>query len=559
MQKKTFTYLLSKFYLLNERLEEVKKRLVISPFILLLVSCVFIVLMANTVFFDKLDALYPWQGNLSFIISLSLLLFSLIIFVMFVLNILLPVKIVVLVMLLIAAMVDYYGVVLGVLIDKTMIQNIVETNFAEAQEIVNLGLFSRIIFMAILPAALLLLIQVKRTTWQQRLRQQVLSITAIMMLIPILIAPFSAQYTSFFRLHKELRYYTNPLYPIYSALDYLAEQIVSVNTKEFRTLTTKISKSSSTLKPKLMILVVGEAVRADHLTLNGYPRDTTPNMSKQVGLINFSQVSSCGTSTAVSVPCMFSFFGRDDFTVSEAKSTQNILDVLAASSVRVSWRDNNSSSKGVADRLAYQSYRRSEVNTLCDVECRDVGMLVNLQQYIDQQTQDTLIVLHQMGNHGPAYFKRYPADFEFFTPACESAELSECSKHEIVNAYDNAIRYTDHFLAEVIKLLQANAAQYNTVMLYVSDHGESLGENGLYLHGMPYAFAPDAQTHVPIISWSSAPYIDIEKTKLHQDHAHSHDAIANTLLSLFEVKVNIADEFKVTPPLFYLKPEGGNK
>jgi len=559
MQKITFTYLLSKFYSLNETMGKAKEQRIISPFTLLLSCSVFIVLMANTVFFDKLNALYSWQENLSFIISLSLLLLSLILFVMFVLNILLPTKVVVFVMLLIAAMVDYYGVVLGVLIDKTMIQNVAETNLAEAQEIINLGLFSRVIFMAILPAALLLFIQVKNITWLQRLRQQAISITMIMVLIPILIAPFSAQYTSFFRLHKELRYYTNPLYPIYSVFDYLAEQTASLNSKQFINLTTQITKSSSTRKPKLMILVVGEAVRADHLSLNGYSRDTTPNMSKQAGLINFSQVSSCGTSTAVSVPCMFSFFGRDDFTVSKAKYTQNVLDVLAASSVRVSWRDNNSSSKGVADRLMYQSYRSSEVNTVCDVECRGVVMLVNLQQYVDQHTQDTVIVLHQMGNHGPAYFKRYPNEFEFFTPACQSAELSECSQHEIINAYDNAIRYTDYFLAEVIKLLQANSVQYNTAMLYVSDHGESLGENGLYLHGMPYAFAPDAQTHVPIISWFSAPYIDIEKTKAHQDDAYSHDTIANTLLTFFEVNTNIADEFKVTPPLFYLKPKGDDK
>lgn len=346
MKKFTITYLFSKFYSLNETIKKAKGRRVTSPFTLFLSCSIFIVLIANTVFFDKLNTLYPWQENLSFIVSLSLLLLSLNIFVMFVLNIVLPTKIVVVVMLLIAAMVDYYGVVLGVLIDKTMIQNVAETNFAEAQEIVNLGLFSRVVFMAILPAALLFFIQVKSTTWLQRLRQQAISITAVMVLIPILIAPFSAQYTSFFRLHKELRYYTNPLYPIYSVFDYLAEKTASLNSKQFINLTTQITKNSSTRKPKLVILVVGEAVRADHLSLNGYPRDTTPNMSKQAGLINFRQVSSCGTSTAVSVPCMFSFYGRDDFTVSKAKYTQNVLDVLAASSVRVSWHDNNSSSRG---------------------------------------------------------------------------------------------------------------------------------------------------------------------------------------------------------------------
>ena len=113
-------------------------------------------------------------------------------------------------------------------------------------------------------------------------------------------------------------------------------------------------------------------------------------------------------------------------------------------------------------------------------------MLVPLQEYIEKHpTGDIFIVLHQMGQHGPAYYKRYPASFETFTPACQSNQLETCSGDEINNAYDNSILYTDFFLSEVIKVLKRNEQKFESAMFYVSDHGESLGENGLYLHGLP--------------------------------------------------------------------------
>jgi lipid A ethanolaminephosphotransferase len=553
MQKTKFTYLFPLIHSLKNKLLQFKRPVTMSPFVLFLVYSVFIVLVANTVFFEKLDAVYPWEDNLPFIVSLILLITSLNILLMVLLNLVIPAKMVVLLLLSIAAVVDYYAVALGVIVDKTMIQNIVETDLAEAKDLINVGLCTRLIFITILPSIFLLYVKVKTDTRLQLLRHQAMSIVSIIVFIPILLAPFSAQYTSFFRLHKPLRYYTNPLFPLYSATSFVADKMSSAKDVSLITRTRHIQKNSSTLKPKLIVVVVGEAVRADHMALNGYPRDTTPNMSQQTGLINFSQVSSCGTSTAVSVPCMFSLSGRSNFDLNAAPHTQNVLDVLASSGVRVSWRDNNSSSKGVADRLPYQSYRSSEYNTICDVECRDIGMLVDLQTHIDQQTQDTLIVLHQMGNHGPAYFKRYPTSFEYFTPACQSNELSDCNQPEIINAYDNALRYTDFFLAQTIKWLKANSAKYNTAMLFVSDHGESLGENGLHLHGMPYAFAPKAQTHVPLISWFSAPYVDIDKTEAHKDQAYSHDDISGALLTLFEVTTDIDDEINAAGALFYLK------
>jgi lipid A ethanolaminephosphotransferase len=291
---------------------------------------------------------------------------------------------------------------------------------------------------------------------------------------------------------------------------------------------------------ELIVLVVGETARADHFSLNGYRRETNPELAAFDGLISYSDISSCGTSTSTSLPCMFSHQGRDEFDRQISSYTENILDLLQRAGVNILWRDNNSGSKGVASRLSYEAYHSPETNPVCDTECRDVGMLDGLQDYVDTHPGDILVVLHQMGSHGPAYFKRYPQAFERFVPACKSIELSQCTEAEIVNAYDNSILYTDYFLSRVIGFLQSNTPAYETAMLYVSDHGESLGEKGLFLHGIPYPFAPQEQTHVPVIIWSSETSdINFEASLALKDQPGSHDALFNTLLALFEVQTDL--------------------
>ncbi|WP_211212097.1 phosphoethanolamine transferase [Kiloniella laminariae] len=289
---------------------------------------------------------------------------------------------------------------------------------------------------------------------------------------------------------------------------------------------------------ELIIMVVGETARADRFSLNGYPRKTNP-LLEQLNVASFRQVRSCGTSTAISVPCMFSNDTEKDYETNTAKNKENALDVLVHAGVNVLWRDNNSSSKGVADRIPYQNYRDPNINPVCDLECRDEGMLVDLQDYIDSYPDgDIMIVLHQMGNHGPAYYLRYPKEFEKFQPVCATNELSDCSQEELDNAYDNAILYTDYFLSKVIGLLKKNDPKFETLMLYVSDHGESLGELGLYLHGMPNLLAPETQRHVPMIVWVGDNFTHFNNTDLQaqQDQAITHDNIFHTLLGLMEIE-----------------------
>jgi len=290
-------------------------------------------------------------------------------------------------------------------------------------------------------------------------------------------------------------------------------------------------------------MVVGETARANRFSLNGYERQTNPLLAREK-IINFPDFWSCETSTAASVPCMFSKQTRKQYNRRTADSTDNLLDILNRAGVNVLWRDNNSSSIGVADRVAYENFKSRDNNPVCDIECRDVGMLTNLQDYINgRKTGDILIVLHQMGNHGPAYYERYPPAFRKFTPTCDTNELSACSSKLLNNSYDNAILYTDYFLSEVIKLLKQNDDRFETVMFYASDHGESLGENGIYLHGLPYFLAPDTQKHVPALMWFGK-NSDVERLrniKKKRLTRLSHDNIFSTILGLFEIRTGVYD------------------
>jgi lipid A ethanolaminephosphotransferase len=290
-------------------------------------------------------------------------------------------------------------------------------------------------------------------------------------------------------------------------------------------------------KPKLIIMVVGEATRADHWGLNGYTPDTTPRLRAQ-DVVNFSKLYSCGTATAQSVPCMFSKFGRDNFDYRKGIGYENVLDILShTGKISLLWRDNNSDSKGVAMRIPYEDYRRAARNSICtEGECRDEGMLVGLDKYITEQNGSSiLITLHQMGNHGPAYYKRYPKEYALFTPVCTTNQLEKCTQQEISHAYDNAVLHTDAFLSETINLLKQYQTTYEVGLIYMADHGESLGENGVYLHGMPYFMAPDAQKHVAAVMW----FADHNRTALLKskaDQSYSHDNLFHTLLGLFDVE-----------------------
>ena len=434
----------------------------------------------------------------------------------------------------------YYMAQYGVVIDTDMLENAMQTNPGEFWGLVTPSLVIRTLLLGVLPAWLVLRTRCSTNGLWKQLKSRLMLIGGSLAVATLLFAPLTASYASFIREHKQVRMYASPLYFTYSVGRYANERWFPRAPLPHKTLAADLKDVSGHRTNELIVLVIGETARADRFALNGYARDTNPELRRQE-VVSFSHVTSCGTSTAVSVPCMFSALGREHYSAAEAKRADNVLDVLARSGVRVLWRDNNSDSKGVADRVRYENFRSPERNRVCDPECRDVGMLDGLDDFIrENRGHDMLIVLHQMGSHGPEYYKRYPAAFEKFKPVCRTGELQTCTKAEIDNAYDNTILYTDHFLSRVIDYLKQYDGSHETAMLYVSDHGESLGENNMFLHGAPFAFAPDAQVRVPAVLWVGKQFdYPLEAAARERDRALSHDDLFCTLLSAFERETSL--------------------
>ena len=516
-----------------------------SSAILLVVA--FIMLTGNFALFSRIVAIYPLNlSNLPFLLSLAAF-FSVLTAIFFLLICHgKATRWVLALLLVVASQAAYYMDQFGVIIDMVMIDNIMQTNLHEFAGLLSVSLAFRTLLFGIIPAWLAIKYFPKTDNTRAEFKSRLPLLGVFLLSIILLISPFTAGYTSFWREHKITRLYANPTYTVYSVVKYVAQQISLAKPVALKLIAQDaVMLESLTKTPKLMIMVVGETARADRFSLNGYHRETNPLLAKQ-NVVSLSNVSSCGTSTGVSVPCMFSALGRAGYDKEKALNQQNALDVLHENGVEILWRDNNSDSKGVATRIKYEDFKSPTLNPVCEGECRDIGILSGLDKYIaDRRGKDILIVLHQMGNHGPEYYRRYPKEFEKFKPMCMTGELRDCSKAEVDNSYDNAILYTDYFLSNVIDLLKKYDGSHATAMLYVSDHGESLGESGFYLHAAPYKIAPKEQTHVPAIVWMGAHFdYKLDQLKPHKDDALSHDDVFCTLLVAFKLDTKMCESKK---------------
>ena len=520
----------------------------ISQYKLILFTAFLFAIFYNFSFFKNILITYPNEGlNIIYISSIFILLVSFIVFLFTIFSSKYTTKPLLIITLVVSAFTAYFMDTYHVVIDDSMIRNTLQTNLSESSDLFTPKLIVYVLILAITPSYFIFKTKIKYKSFKEESFKKLKTLFLSLVIILIILFSFSKFYTSFFREHKSLRFYINPIYWIYSIGNYANKTLTNglIVVKEIgKDATIKLDKHEEIEKKELVIMVVGEAARANRFSLNGYEKETNP-LLKQEEIVNFSNMYSCGTSTAESVPCMFSIFDKADYDYKKGISTENILDVLKhTNDIQILWRDNNSDSKGVALRVDFEDYRTSKTNTICDEECRDEGMIVGLDEYIkNNQGKDILIVLHQMGNHGPAYYKRYPKEFEKFTPVCKSNQLEQCTQEEVSNAYDNAILYTDYFLSKVINFLKPYSNNYETAMLYMSDHGESLGENGIYLHGLPYFMAPDEQKHIGSIMWFGGKDIkediDIEKLNSYKNQPFSQDDLFHTLLGLFEVETNV--------------------
>ncbi|MCO8312731.1 phosphoethanolamine transferase [Pseudomonas mandelii] len=450
---------------------------------------------------------------------------------------------------LVSAGVAYFMSQYGVLIDAGMFRNFAETNATEVRDLLSVKWFVYIVLLGVLPSWLLWKTPVNYRRWHRELLSKVLvSVASVAVIGGVALVNYQGL-SSLFRNHHELRLMVVPSNYIGASLGYLREQVVSAQ-QPFVKLGEDARKNpvwQTHGRKSLTVLVVGESARAENFGILGYDRDTTPQLDKEAGLIAFTDVYSCGTETAVSVPCMFSNMGRKEYNASKAKNQEGLLDVLKHAGLEVIWRDNQSGCKGTCDRVTVDDVSNLKDPVLCaNSECRDEILLQGLQHFIDTLDKDTVLVLHQMGSHGPEYFKRYPKEYERFTPVCESNALNDCSRESIVNGYDNTLVYTDHVLSTLIDLLRSNQDKVDTAMLYLSDHGESLGEYNLFLHGTPYMLAPEQQKHVAMLAWFSDSYqksfsVDTHCLQLSREKPLSQDNLFHSMLGLLEVNSKVYD------------------
>lgn len=456
-------------------------------------------------------------------------------------------KPVALTLLVITALSSYFMLTYGVVIDPGMITNTVQTDVREATALFSPKLLVSLGLLAVLPGVLLIKMRVHYGPWR-RLGVRNLS-TAAAGLCLALLAAFAAfqPLASAMRNHKHLRYQMTPLNSVWS-LGRVAAEPLRRNERDIEAIGLDAQAAPASARPPLLVLVLGETARSTNFSLNGYARPTNPELVKR-GVISFGNAWSCGTSTAVSVPCMFSKIGREGFA-DRPRNQENVLDVLQRAGLAVMWIDNQSGCKGVCDRIPNVNVSAARHPTLCaSGECLDGIMLEGLDERLqslpaERRARGTVLVLHSMGSHGPAYYKRSPPGAKKFLPECTSVSLQDCSKEDLVNAYDNSLVYADQVLGATIDWLKKQEAEHDTAMIYLSDHGESLGEKNIYLHGMPYAIAPDVQKKIPWVTWLSPGFarsrnLQADCLRARTQVEVTHDHLFHSLLGLMQVKTQV--------------------
>ncbi|MFT4058616.1 MAG: phosphoethanolamine--lipid A transferase [Legionella sp.] len=445
---------------------------------------------------------------------------------------------------LITSIAVYFINVFHIYIDSTMMTNVFSTDYHESKELLQWRIFPYFFFLGLIPAWFIWNMRIYKRSltsyWSGRLSAIFLSLVLFFTGVWAVFNDLAPRQ----REHKEIVYLITPLNIFSSSIKSLWKNHYD-RTLYHKTMLGKVYQDLRPVnsKPRAIVLVIGETVRAVDWGLNGYSRQTTPELAKHQ-LINFKDVSSCGTATAISLPCMFSSYGFHDYNEQKINQTETLLHLLNRAKISVLWLDNQSGCKGICYGLPHERLNRK--NQCKDNQCFDEVLINHLKEKIEAKSGDQLIVLHMLGNHGPAYYERYPEQFKRWQPTCDTADLASCSQDTIVNTYDNALLYTDSILGRAIDEL-STIRTHDTALIYLSDHGESLGEHGLFLHGLPYFIAPDEQKKIPMIFWVSSglsQQLKLQKRCLQekQNNTISHDYLFSTVLSLFDVSNKAYDE-----------------
>jgi len=522
------------------------------PEILILLLAIYIAVVLNYAFWRKLlIAAAPHNfGDWHFLAATLIAAVLALYLILLAISLKPLLRAIVLIVLPLTAAASYFMIEYGIVIDTNMVRNVFETDVREAGDLMSWKLAAYVSILGVLPAVLFAVVPWTPQTFKAEAvaKAKYAAVSALILVLAIL--PVWGSFLSIFREQRDLKMTLTPFNYIAAVSNYWQRREV----KQAKFLAPygedahRDSSVRSGSRKSLFVVVVGETARWDHFALNGYGKPTNPELSKIKDLINYPQAYSCGTDTAQSVPCMFSGLGKADFTNAKAASRENLLDILKRVGIDVLWRENQAGCKDVCDRVATETLTGHKVPTFYpSTENFDDVLVDGLDQRIATMQRDTVIVLHMMGSHGPAYWKRYPDKFEIFKPACKVVQFSDCEAADIINAYDNTIVYSDYVLARLIGVLStAENHGVDAGMLYVSDHGESLGEHNMYLHGMPYALAPEAQIHVPMVAWLSpsmreAAGVDLSCLERRAAERVSHDNLFSSVLGLMNVKTRVYD------------------
>ena len=411
-----------------------------------------------------------------------------------------------------SSIVSYYGYFYGVIFDTEMFSNIFETNTGEALSYFNLSIILWVVLTGILPSIFICFLNIIHFKFCKELLYKAIIISCSFLIMISIFFFFSKSYISIKKNNRTLHQLIVPTYYLHGLIKYL-DDVFFNDTKNYKILGLDAKlKTDELSKKNLLVIVVGETARGQNHEYNGYGRATTPYTS-QKDIIAFQKVSSCGTATATSVPCMFSRLSRKEFKRYKAKNEDNLMDIINRTNTNVLWLDNDGGCKGVCNNVKHFYMPAHNKDQFCNgLSCHDEILVEYLQNNLNKlDAKDSVVVIHLIGSHGPAYYERYPSRFNKFTPECHRSDIQNCTNEQLVNTYDNTILYTDYVISTFIDKLKKYDNKWNTSLIYLSDHGESLGENNLYLHGAPYFIAPEEQTKIPMIMWFSDSFITANK------------------------------------------------
>ncbi|MDZ4030410.1 phosphoethanolamine transferase EptA [Kluyvera ascorbata] len=536
-----------------------RQRPVVNRLTYIILFSLYIALALNIAFYRQAYTLLPVDGlrNALVFLSMPLVAFAVMAILLALASVVRLEKVAATLFILLSASAQYFMMNFGIIVDRSMITNILDTTPAESYALLSGQMVLVFSFTALLAIALAWWIKIKpaASVWRGTIMRAG-TVTVSVLLILLVAGLFYKDYASLFRNNKELVKSLNP-----------SNSIVAMNSWYFHHEMDNLplvkigedAKQKAVMKngprKNLTILIVGETSRAANFSLGGYDRETNPLLAKD-NVVYFPKTASCGTATAVSVPCMFSNMPRTGYDESLAHHQEGLLDIIQRAGIQVQWNDNDGGCKGACDRVPHQDVTALNLPGQCiNGECYDDVLFHDLEKTIDAMQGDGVIVLHTIGSHGPTYYNRYPPEFRRFTPTCDTSEIQSCSQEQLKNSYDNTILYVDHIVDKAIKLLQSKQDKFTTSLVYLSDHGESLGENGVYLHGLPYSIAPETQKHVPMLLWLSDDYqkrYGVNYACLQQkakDNDYSQDNLFSTMLGLTGVETqeyHAADDILAT-------------